>query len=188
MEKKLPSDFTYDKYGIHARFVTEDDAEFILALRTNLKLSRFIHSTDNDVEKQKQWIRDYKLRENSGKEYYFVYDDMGENIGVNRIYNICDSCCTGGSWVCRPDVDSSKSIATILCVKDIIFDILDFPMEVFDVRKENKQVQKFHTMLGATIVGDTENDILFELSRDNYYKKRERILKLLNINTNEKIH
>ena len=77
MNTILPSNFEISKYGLHARFVIESDAEFILSLRTNPMLSRFLHSTDNDVEKQKIWIRNYKERERNGTDYYFIYDANG---------------------------------------------------------------------------------------------------------------
>ena len=41
--KKLPSNFVLDKYGLHARLVCEDDAAFIVKIRTNENLSRYIH-------------------------------------------------------------------------------------------------------------------------------------------------
>ncbi len=67
MVNKLPLGFKMNKYGIDVRFVEESDAEFILSLRTDPKLSRYLHATDNDVEKQRQWIRKYKEREAHGK-------------------------------------------------------------------------------------------------------------------------
>ena len=48
----LPSTFEYHKYGVDARFVTECDASFILELRNNPRLARYIHSTDDDIVKQ----------------------------------------------------------------------------------------------------------------------------------------
>ena len=66
---KLPSDFETDRYGLHVRLVREEDAEFIVKLRTDPKLGRYIHATDNNVEKQRKWIRDYKKRENDGIQY-----------------------------------------------------------------------------------------------------------------------
>ena len=108
--KILPSDFEMKKYGLHARFVIESDAEFILSLRINPKLSRFLHSIDNDIDEQKKWVKRYKEREAIGTDYYFIYDSNGEYVGVNRIYNMQDDSCTGGSWICNPDIDPSKSI------------------------------------------------------------------------------
>ena len=87
MVNKLPLGFKMNKYGIDVRFVEESDAEFILSLRTDPKLSRYLHATDNDVEKQRQWIRKYKEREAHGKEYYFMYIKNENKLGVSRIYN-----------------------------------------------------------------------------------------------------
>ena len=86
--KRLPTDFEITKYGVHCRLVNENDASFIVKLRSDEKRSRYIHSTDNDVESQKQWIRDYKIREANGVEYYFIYEADGVPFGVNRIYDM----------------------------------------------------------------------------------------------------
>ena len=72
MQKKLPSNFELDRYGLHVRLVREEDAEFIVRLRTNEHNSRYIHDTVADVEQQKVWLRTYKQRELEGKEYYVL--------------------------------------------------------------------------------------------------------------------
>ena len=69
----LPSNFELDRYGLHVRLVREEDAEYIVQLRTNPTKNRYIHSTLNDVKAQKEWIRLYKQREAEGKEYYFIF-------------------------------------------------------------------------------------------------------------------
>jgi hypothetical protein len=38
--KKLPNNFTLDRYGLHTLLVNEDDAEFIVNLRTDPRLSK----------------------------------------------------------------------------------------------------------------------------------------------------
>ena len=82
----LPSSFEITRYGIYGRLVTEEDVDFILSLRTNKELTKFIHPTDKSHEKQIQWIRDYKIREQEGREYYFIYFYKGEPVGLNRVY------------------------------------------------------------------------------------------------------
>lgn len=57
---KLNSDFVYEKYGLKTRLVNEQDAGFILRLRTNPKLNQFIHPTSSDISQQIDWIREYK--------------------------------------------------------------------------------------------------------------------------------
>ena len=100
---KLDSDFTYEKYGLQLRFVNEDDAEFIIKLRTDPKLGKFIHSTSSDIEEQKKWIRAYKKREQAGTDYYFIFFKDGVPVGLNRLYWIKEDSYTSGSWVFSPD-------------------------------------------------------------------------------------
>lgn len=180
--KRLPEDFIYEKYGLLARFVTEKDAEYILSLRTNPKLSKYLHAIDNDIEGQRLWIRKYKERERMGTDFYFIYyDEGGEKVGVNRIYNMSEHSCTGGSWICSPRVDSSKSIATVLISRNIMFENLGFEEELFEVQKGNNQVLKFHYMMGAEIVEETDLEYRLKLTKDVYFSKRNKIIKLLKI-------
>lgn len=177
----LPSDFECDKYGLHVRYVVEEDASFILSLRTNPMLSRFIHKTSNDIDAQKNWIREYKVREQLGQDYYFIYSTVDELIGVNRIYNLKEKSCTGGSWICVPNANPNKSIATLLFSRDIMFELLECEDEIFDVRKGNKMVQRLHVMMGARKFEETELDYIYRLRRGDYFDNRGRILKLLKL-------
>lgn len=180
--KKLPEDFKYEKYGLYARFVIESDAEYILSLRTNPNLSKYLHAIDNDVDGQRMWIRNYKEREKKGLDYYFLYYDTdGERVGVNRIYNMSKFSCTGGSWICSPGIDPVKSIATILISRNIMFENLDFEDELFEVQKGNNQVLKFHYMMGAELIEEVDHEYHLKLNKEVYFSKREKIIKLLKI-------
>ena len=70
--KTLPSNFELDRYGLHVRLVREEDAEFIVKLRTNEHNSRYIHDTVADVEQQKVWLRAYKQREIEGERILLI--------------------------------------------------------------------------------------------------------------------
>lgn len=180
---KIDNTFKYSAYGVDVRLANFDDAEFILSLRTNDRLSRFIHSTDNDVEKQINWMKEYKKRELKGEDYYFVYSKNGVPFGVNRIYDISleKNLGTGGSWLCKQGTDVEDSMATLIIMRDIMFDILGLDYDMFDVRKQNKKVQKIHIMLGAKNIGETELDYLYSLSKEDYKKNKDNFLQLLNI-------
>lgn len=177
MRTILPETFEICKYGLHCRLVKESDASFIVKLRSDEKRGRFIHHTDQDVSKQADWIKDYKERESRGEEYYFIYDIDGVPFGVNRIYNIEDDHCTEGSWVCLPIEDSSKSIASALIVRDIIFELLGFDYDIFDVRLENKKVRNFHKISGASLTGKTDIDALYSLTKEDYLNNRQWFIK-----------
>ena len=182
MNVLLPSDFHGEKYGLTYRLVNESDAEYILSLRTDTWHTRFIHSTDNDLAKQIEWIRSYKQREREGREYYFIYFLNGKPIGVNRVYNIFEYYGTIGSWICNPDNEPETSLKTNVLLYDLIFEHVKLDITLFDVRKANKHVWKLHKMFGAEQVGESEIDYYFTLFKDNYLNKRENVLSMFNLN------
>lgn len=179
----LNSNFQYSAYGIDVRLADFKDSEFILSLRTNDKLSKFIHSTDNDLKKQIAWMKEYKIREKEGIDYYFIYSKNGIPFGVNRIYDISEdnSIGTGGSWLCKRGTNVEDAMATLIIMRDILFDILNLQYDKFDVRKPNKKVQNIHKMLGAIKVGETELDYLYSLSKEDYHQHKDNFLQLLNL-------
>jgi len=174
--KRLPESFETSKYGLHCRLVNESDAEFIIKLRSDDKRSRFIHETDENVETQKAWISEYKKREAKGKEYYIVYDIDGEPFGVNRIYDINETFCTEGSWVCLPIEDSSKTIASALIIRDLIFEYFGFEYDMFNVSVGNNKVKKFHKISGAVIIEETPEEYTFKLTKEDYFANRDWFL------------
>ena len=107
----LPEDFTMEKYGLYARFVNESDAEFIIKLRTDPKLGKLIHDTSSSYEQQLEWIRNYKVRERKGEDYYFIFYKDDEPVGLNRMYCIHDTTFTTGSWVFSPEAPFDCCIA-----------------------------------------------------------------------------
>ena len=177
----LPSDFKYKDFGLEVRLVDERDVDYILSLRTNKHLTRFIHQTDNDREKQIEWIRSYKLREREGREYYFIYILNGKPVGVNRIYNIFEYYGTIGSWICNPGNETEVSLATYILMFDLMFDHIKLDITLFDVRKVNKHVWKLHKMLGAQSVGESDIDYYFIINKETYYKNRENFINLFNL-------
>ena len=68
-----------------------DDAEFILNLRLDEELNQFISKVDDDIKKQKKWLKKYKKREAQEKEYYFIIESKsGKQYGTVRLYDFKD--------------------------------------------------------------------------------------------------
>lgn len=180
---KLLETYEIDKYGLHARLVREEDAEFIVRLRTNERNARFIHATENSVEKQVEWINQYKVREAKGEDYYFVFYSQEQPVGLIRIYDIDYEAkkATAGSWVCEPDLPMQIPISILIICREILFDVLGLEKDCFDVRKGNKHVQRVHMMMGAEIVAEDELNYYFELPKEVFDEKKQEIINLLNI-------
>lgn len=182
---KLPSYFELDRYGLHCRLVSEEDAEFIVRLRTNARIGQFLHSTSPDVEKQREWIRNYKLREESGSDYYFIFSSGEQLIGVMRLYNIHDTVFTAGSWVCSPDAKLEDIIATTIITREIAFDMLNLEYEdnTDGVHINNKQVLKFNKMSGLKETGryiKEEGEFAsLELYKSDFERQKKKLLRLI---------
>jgi RimJ/RimL family protein N-acetyltransferase len=181
MLKPLPDNFSFNRYGITARLVTERDTDYILSLRTNKSLTRFIHQTANDREKHLEWFHRYKQRESEARDYYFIYEKNGVPVGLNRIYNIFEYYGTIGSWLCNPDNPMEVSMATYFMMLDILFEVLDLDLTIFDVRKANKHVWKLHEQLGAKEVGESDIDYYFVMAKPDYLVRRDKFITLLNL-------
>ncbi len=179
--KVLPPDFSFSKYGIEVRFVNEDDAKFILDLRTHPKLSKYIHKTSPDMEFQIQWIRNYKKREKEGVEYYFLFKKNNESVGVIRITDIHNDKASLGSWLCIPDTEPEVSVATLIIARDILFETLSVERDIFNVDRGNKHVARLHKQMGAYEVNENERGFQYVLERREYLKNRDIICNILNL-------
>lgn len=188
--KKLPEGFKLDKYGLHVRLVNEDDAAFIVKLRTDERLGQFIHATSPDVEQQKAWIRNYKKREAEGLEYYFIFYKNGVPFAVNRLYHMENPTrFTSGSWIVLPGYPTEDVVATSLIPRIIAFEQLGREMEfgVEGCHEDNKKVIKFNLMVGMHIKGqriDEESGGLyytFDMPKEDFYKAKAKLERMLNL-------
>jgi hypothetical protein len=169
-----------DKYGVLMRTVEEEDASFILALRLHEKLGRFISRTENDVAKQKDWIRQYKVRETSGEEYYFMaVDHAGNRYGTIRIYHFESDSFESGSWLFSPDAPRGMSILADLAGRDFGYETLGFPFGRFAVDKNNITVLNYLLRFRPEKTGEDAGSNYFRVSYENYQQERAKLLRML---------
>lgn len=151
----LQQNFQIEKYGLQVRLVREENAEFIVALRTNPLKARYISPTSSSVEDQKSWIKAYKEREVAGTDYYFIYSYQGKLAGVNRIYEIEGNHFIHGSWIFSDEVPPYCALAAGIIAREIAFDILGLEEEIdtAGVHKDNQGVLQYLRVLGAEFTG-----------------------------------
>lgn len=154
---------------INLRLVKEKDADFILKLRTNKELSKFISPTDINLEEQIKWLKNYKIRENKKDEFYFIIETKdGTPCGTVRIYNINykNKETTWGSFILdktRPDGASNEVIELSL---KFIFEKLKLKKVYLDVRKENYKAIHIYKKNNFLKIGE---------DRKNYYYIKKAI-------------
>jgi len=170
-------------YGSYFRLVEIEDAEFIVSLRNDEKLSRHINATSAQIEDQINWLKEYKIREERGRDFYIIClkEDRTTKLGLNRIYDITADYFEFGSWVYSPEADSNTSILGDLFVKSLAFEKLHLKICNLQVRKKNRRVLWYTKSFNPIMVGEDELSYYFELNHDNFSMQRAKLLKLLNI-------
>jgi len=176
----LSEDFTLDRYGLHVRFVNEDDADFILGLRTDSRLGQYISATNNDVENQKEWTRQYKLRERQGLDYYFMFEKpIGTRLGVSRIYEIKKETFQTGSWIFKKDAPFGAAFLGDVICHEIAFDLFPDSVNLHDIKKDNFGVNKYADQFNPEFIFETELTRYYINRRENYLKHKDIYLSKL---------
>lgn len=159
------------------RDVNEDDAEFILTLRTDSQKSRYLSATDSDIKQQKAWLKNYA---DLNDQAYFIIEDLeGQLLGTVRLYDAQGKSFCWGSWILKEGAPQSAAIESALMVYSYAIDCLGFSEAHFDVRKGNENVWRFHERFGAIRTGEAELNYLYEIDAKKILTGRNKYRKYL---------
>lgn len=165
---------------INLRLVNLEDANFILDLRLNEKLNKYISDVDDDLKKQKEWLKQYKDREKNGEEYYFIIESKnGEKYGTVRVYDLKEDSFCWGSWIIKNDAPNYVSIESVLLTYKFGFYKLGFKNSHFEVRKENDKVVSFHKRFEAEIVNEDSLNFYFQFKKETFENIKRKYKKFL---------
>lgn len=157
-----------------------EDAEFILSLRNDEKLNRFVSKVSPELSKQRQWLEEYKKREAVFSEFYFIIRDLNmKPLGTVRLYDFQSNSFCWGSWMVSSEGPRKTAIESAICVYEFAFYDLGFKRSHFDVRNENKKVIAFHKRMGAKEVRRDDQDSFFIYEIEEYEKIRDKYRSLL---------
>ncbi len=178
--KKLPRDFTMDKYGLHVRFVEEGDAAFICEIRSNPKAVKFLHSGADDIERQVQWIREYKKRESEGKDFYFVFETpQGEKLGVVRMYSINENSFTTGSWAFKLNAPKGASILADIICKEFGFELYPDSVCLWDANEDNTTVLNYGKSYNPQLLRREGKQMFFSCTKEDCERTVVRYKRML---------
>ncbi|EAK8022211.1 GNAT family N-acetyltransferase [Campylobacter coli] len=164
--------------NIDLYLVETEDAEFILKLRS--EKGKYLNQVEYNINKQKEWIRNYKEREAKGEEFYFLIANKNkEKLGVVRLYDFCKNSFCWGSFIIKKNTPYYVAIEVVLQVYGFGFYKLGFQKSHFDVRKDNERVVAFHKRFGARIYKENDKDLFFTLSLKEYEKIKARYKKFI---------
>ncbi len=135
--------------GLRLRPITDTDAAFVLQLRSDPALSRYLHPVSGRLEDQLDWFAAYDQRQG---DYYFVVErrDTGAAEGVVAIYDVVrgpsHSEAEWGRWILRPG--SLAAVESAWLAYRCAFELLDLDSVFCRTVAENGRVVSFHDSCG----------------------------------------
>lgn len=175
-------DYKLEGKYVNLRSVTEEDAEFILEIRNNPQISKYLPPLNVTVDQQRQWIAKQRADKDS---YYFILETPDLTpIGTLSVYDIVDdhaelgrSCSIG---------EPASTIEAGVLLSEFVFDTLHLEYTTIWVYEGNKAVIALNQSGGYEwIENRTDKDgnpyRVGILKRDRAIQFREKILKKLRI-------
>ncbi len=143
--------------------------------------NRMLYNSFITEEEQKEWF----LKINNDKNYYFVAEFEGKYVGVIHVKDIENKVGEGGIFLVNNSYENADIVPRMVaCFNDFIFNELKLDHIYSKVKKDNQKAISMSTAQGCTFDdSDAENDIdyhKFLLYPENYNKKFEKIKKILN--------
>jgi RimJ/RimL family protein N-acetyltransferase len=141
------------------RPVTLEDAAFIVELRSDPVLNRYLHEISPRVEDQAAWLERYFVRPD---EYYFVVEDTdsGERHGTIGIYDVEKAAASAewGRWILKHG--SMAALESAWLVYEAGFSKLGLATLSSRTLVENPRVVSFHDSFGASRIGILKDHFL----------------------------
>jgi RimJ/RimL family protein N-acetyltransferase len=148
------------------RPVVLSDAPFILSLRTDPELARYINPTSDRLDEQKEWMQRYFERPT---DYYWIITRTGtqEPEGAIAIYDVDRGGrqAEWGRWILKKG--SLAAIESALLIYRVAFDELKLGRVYCRTVSANRSVVSFHTSCGLAMRPDP--GIRVNLRGTDYY-------------------
>ena len=155
------------------RPVRIEDASFIVALRMDPLLNRFVHEISPLVEDQIAWLERYFLRPD---DYYFIVEDAdtGQPQGTIGVYDVAQnaSAAEWGRWILKRG--SMAALESAWLIYEAGFSKLHLASLFSRTLVDNPQVVSFHDSFGASRFTVLEGHILVRGERKSAIEHRIR--------------
>ena len=155
LRKRVRHSISLTCVRFHLRPVTLEDAPFIVALRTDPLLNRFVHETSGRLEDQVTWLERYFER---SADYYFIVEDAssGEAHGTIGLYEVADDASEAifGRWIIKRG--SMAALESAWLIYEVGFSLLGLGSVYTLALVQNLSVISFHDSFGARRIAVVE--------------------------------
>ena len=165
------------------RLIKPDDAAYVHGLRTNPFYNSHLSKITGTVQDQRTWIEGYQAREAAGQEFYYVIERKdGTRCGLVRLYDFDVESFTWGSGILDESKPLKAALESAVLSFGIGFGALGMHSANVDVRVANEHAAAFYRRLGMVETHQTNQDIFFSYTREQFKTERTHHLKQLSEN------
>jgi len=167
-------EISIEGYIYRLRPIGLEDAGFVVELRTDVSLGKYLHSTSTKISDQENYIRNYYERIG---DYYFVVEriETRQREGLIAIYDIDDKEKTAewGRWIIKKG--SMAAVESALLIYRIAFEMLGLDTVYCRTVMANKSTVSFHDSTGVSRYRIMKNNV--KLSNGVYDSIEHRMRK-----------
>lgn len=173
-------DYKLEGKYVNLRSVKEDDAVFILQIRNDPHISKYLPPLSVTVEQQQQWIT--KQRADQDSFYFLLETREGTPIGTISVYEIEGESAETGRFCSFGD--PYANIEACVLLYDFIFQKLKIQSIHIWVFEDNKPVLQLNHGLGfewveKKVTDDGRDYRVGIMTEESYMRKRIKLLDLL---------
>jgi len=158
---------------LNLRIAKEHDAEFILSLRLNPLLNKYVGKTDSSLDMQRDWIRSTYKNEN---DFMFIIEDKkGDKYGTVALYDI-DFVKNRAEWgrlILKQDSLFTFPVEVTIQLLNFAFNKLKLIELYGGANNENKAVVDYHKQY-ANVTAEDEKFTWFSFDEKSLLKLKHK--------------
>lgn len=169
---------TLSKYGVTLHLLSHDKIEMLRRWRNDPKIQQFMEYREEITpEMQERW---FQKVDNSGKDFYFIIEYQGDEIGCINIRDVDFEKGEGEPGIFIWDdryLETDIPTRASFCMGDFVWDTLKLKREIIHVLKDNKRAILYNKQKGFKLSPNQENvyNQEYTLTAEDAAKKSQRI-------------
>lgn len=136
--------YKIEGFAFNLRPLAIEDSQFVISLRSDPDLSKFLNPISGKLCDQIRWVEEYLEREG---DYCFIVEGCGgAPEGMISVYDVNDTVGEWGRWILRKG--SMAALESVIMLYEFSFNVLGLREVYCRTVKDNMSVVEFHNSCG----------------------------------------
>ena len=164
--------------NLYLKEVSIKDVNYILKLRTDKFLSKYLNHTPKNKNKKLVWLKEYIIRRKNKTEFYFIFQlkkkTNFKNLGFARIIKLKKDTFHFGGWILQKNTKPWVALECCLSIYEYAFNHLNYKKCLLWINLKNLDIIKYHKFLGAKYIKKDKKEIFLRFNSKDFIKLKKR--------------